>query len=75
MMMVIQSSEDMTPILNRLKRAQDQLGCVIRRIEAGRDGRDVVTQLAIEFETINRAAHAAGNTTPPVSTRSSAVAT
>ena len=44
--MVTLNTDDMTPVINRLRRAQGQLGGVIRLIEEGRDCRDVVTQLA-----------------------------
>jgi len=33
-------------IINRLRRAQGQLGAVIAMVESGRDCRDVVTQLS-----------------------------
>ena len=40
----------MAPVVNRLKRAQGQLGGVIRLIEEGRDCQSVVTQLAGEHD-------------------------
>ena len=49
--MVILDQDDMTPVINRLRRAQGQIGGVIRLIEEGRDCKDVVTQLA----AVNRA--------------------
>lgn len=42
-------------VLNRLKRAQGQLAGVIAMIEAGRDCRDVVTQLAAVSRALDRA--------------------
>lgn len=41
--------------VKRLKRAQGQLGGVIRMLEEGRDCRDVVTQLAAVSRAIDRA--------------------
>jgi DNA-binding FrmR family transcriptional regulator len=52
------NSEDMTPVLNRLRRAQGQIGGVIRLIEEGRDCRDVVTQLAAVNRALDRAGFA-----------------
>jgi len=42
-------------ILNRLRRAQGQLGAVITAVEAGADCRDVVTQLAAVSSALDRA--------------------
>ncbi|MBP0453027.1 metal-sensitive transcriptional regulator [Kitasatospora sp. RG8] len=42
-------------VLNRLRRAQGQLGGVIAMIEAGRDCKDVVTQLAAVSRALDRA--------------------
>lgn len=42
-------------ILNRLRRAQGQLAGVITMIEAGRDCKDVVTQLAAVSRALDRA--------------------
>ncbi|WP_330476713.1 metal-sensitive transcriptional regulator [Terrabacter sp. C0L_2] len=50
--------DDMTPVLNRLKRAQGQIGGVIRLIEEGRDCQDIVTQLAAVSRALNRAGFA-----------------
>ena len=36
----------MTPVINRIKRAQGQLAGVLRLLEEGRECEDVVTQLA-----------------------------
>lgn len=48
--------EQMTPVLNRLRRAEGQLAAVVRMIEERRDCMDVVTQLA----AVNHALHRAG---------------
>ncbi len=42
-------------VLNRLRRAQGQLSGVIAMIEAGRDCKDVVTQLAAVSRALDRA--------------------
>ena len=44
--MVELAPEDMGAVINRLKRAQGQIGGVLRMIEEGRDCKDVVSQLA-----------------------------
>lgn len=56
--MVILNTDDMTPVVNRLRRAQGQLGGVIRLIEEGRDCKDVVTQLAAVNRALDRAGFA-----------------
>lgn len=53
--MVTLNPDDMTPVVNRLRRAQGQLGGVIRLIEEGRDGKDVVMQLAAVGRALDRA--------------------
>jgi DNA-binding FrmR family transcriptional regulator len=45
----------MTDVIKRLRRAQGQVGGVIRMIEEGRDCADVVTQLAAASRALNRA--------------------
>jgi DNA-binding FrmR family transcriptional regulator len=52
------ADEDATPILNRLRRAEGQLGGVIRMLEEGRDCQDVVTQLAAVSKALDRAGFA-----------------
>nr|WSY50577.1 metal-sensitive transcriptional regulator [Streptomyces sp. NBC_00886] len=47
--------EAMGAVLNRLRRAQGQLTGVIAMIEAGRDCKDVVTQLAAVSRALDRA--------------------
>ena len=56
--MVTLEPDDMTPVVNRLRRAQGQLGGVIRLIEEGRDCKDVVTQLAAVNRALDRAGFA-----------------
>ncbi|OFE16683.1 cytoplasmic protein [Humibacillus sp. DSM 29435] len=56
--MVTLNPDDMTPVVNRLKRAQGQIGGVIRLIEEGRDCKDVVTQLAAVSRALDRAGFA-----------------
>ena len=48
-------SETMAGVLRRLKRAQGQIGGVIKMIEEGRDCADVVTQLAAASRALDRA--------------------
>jgi len=47
--------EALNAVLNRLRRAQGQLAGVIAMIEAGRDCKDVVTQLAAVSRALDRA--------------------
>lgn len=49
---------EITPILNRLRRAEGQLGGVIRMLEDGRDCQDVVTQLAAVSKALDKAGFA-----------------
>jgi len=48
-------SETMASVVKRLKRAQGQIGGVIKMIEEGRDCADVVTQLAAASRALDRA--------------------
>ena len=50
--------EQLVPVLNRLRRAQGQLGGVIRMLEDGRDCQDVVVQLAAVSRALDRAGFA-----------------
>ena len=52
---VTDDEESMAAVLNRLRRAQGQLSGVITMIEAGRDCKDVVTQLAAVSRALDRA--------------------
>ena len=56
--MVTLNTDDMSPVINRLRRAQGQIGGVIRLIEEGRDCKDVVTQLAAVNRALDRAGFA-----------------
>lgn len=56
--MVDLQPEKMTAVLNRLRRAQGQLGGVLKMIEEGRDCKDVVMQLAAVGKAIDRAGFA-----------------
>lgn len=51
-------STELTPVINRLKRAQGQLGAVTRMLEEGRDCKDIVTQLAAVSKALDRAGFA-----------------
>ena len=48
----------MAPVINRIKRAQGQLGGVLRMLEEGRDCEDVVTQLAAVSRALDKAGFA-----------------
>ena len=50
--------EDLTPVVNRLKRAQGQLAGVLRMIDEDRDCEEVVTQLAAVSRALDRAGFA-----------------
>ncbi len=52
------NADDMGPVINRIKRAQGQLGGVLRMLEEGRDCEDVVTQLAAVSRALDRAGFA-----------------
>jgi DNA-binding FrmR family transcriptional regulator len=49
---------EMTPVMNRIKRARGQLDGVLRLLEEGRDCADVVTQLAAVSKALDRAGFA-----------------
>ena len=49
---------EMTPAINRIKRARGQLDGVLRMLEEGRDCEDVVTQLAAVSRALDRAGFA-----------------
>lgn len=51
-------SQELTPVINRLKRAQGQLTAVTRMLEEGRDCKDVLTQLAAVSKALDRAGFA-----------------
>jgi DNA-binding FrmR family transcriptional regulator len=48
-------SEELADVIKRLRRAQGQIGGVIKMIEDGRDCSDVVTQLAAAARALDRA--------------------
>ena len=50
--------EEMGAVINRIKRAQGQLGGVLRMLEEGRECEDVVTQLAAVSRALDRAGFA-----------------
>lgn len=58
MIVVTLSPDAMGPVINRLKRAQGQLGGVLRMLEEGRECEDVVTQLAAVSRALDRAGFA-----------------
>ncbi len=49
---------EMTPVINRIKRAQGQLAGVLRMLEEGRECDEVVTQLAAVSKALDRAGFA-----------------
>ena len=48
-------SQDLEPVIKRLRRAQGQLAGVLNMIDEGRDCGDIVTQLAAVSKAIDRA--------------------
>lgn len=52
---MVGDEEAISVVLNRLRRAHGQLAGVISMIEAGRDCKDVVTQLAAVSRALDRA--------------------
>jgi DNA-binding FrmR family transcriptional regulator len=56
--MVELNPDEMGAVVNRLRRAQGQIGGVLRMIEEGRDCKDVVTQLAAVNRALDRAGFA-----------------
>lgn len=53
---VLGDEEQLAVVITRLKRANGQLGAVIRMLEEGRSCEDVVTQIAAVNKAINTAA-------------------
>ncbi|SEB07551.1 DNA-binding transcriptional regulator, FrmR family [Leifsonia sp. 21MFCrub1.1] len=49
------TTADIKPVLNRLRRAQGQLGAVIAAVESGGSCRDVVIQLAAVSSALDKA--------------------
>lgn len=56
--MVELNPADLGAVINRIKRAQGQLGGVLRMLEEGRDCEEVVTQLAAVSRALDRAGFA-----------------
>ncbi|MEU1086249.1 metal-sensitive transcriptional regulator [Streptomyces sp. NPDC005576] len=52
------AADELKSVLNRLRRAQGQIGAVIRMIEEGRDCEDVITQMAAVSRALDRAGFA-----------------
>ncbi|MEI2778801.1 MAG: metal-sensitive transcriptional regulator [Tetrasphaera sp.] len=51
------SEDDTDAVVKRLKRAQGQLGGIVRMIEDGRECQDIVTQLAAVGKAVDRAGY------------------
>ena len=51
-------AEQMQAVVKRLKRAQGQIGGIIKMIEDGRDCQDIVTQMAAVSKALDRAGFA-----------------
>jgi DNA-binding FrmR family transcriptional regulator len=56
--MTDQTTTDMKPVINRLRRAHGQLAAVITMVEQGKDCRSVVTQLAAVSGALDKAGFA-----------------
>jgi len=56
--MIELNPDEMGAVVNRLRRAQGQIGGILRMIDAGRDCKDVVTQLAAVNRALDRAGFA-----------------
>ncbi|MHB8188650.1 MAG: metal-sensitive transcriptional regulator [Dermatophilaceae bacterium] len=56
--MVQLDPDEMRAVVNRLRRAQGQIGGILRMIEDGRDCQDVITQLAAVNHALDRAGFA-----------------
>ena len=48
-------SDEMASVIKRLRRAEGQIGGIIRMIEDGRDCKDIVTQMAAVAKALDRA--------------------
>jgi DNA-binding FrmR family transcriptional regulator len=53
--MVVLNPDELGAVANRLRRAQGQIGGVLRMIEKGRDCKDIVTQLVAVKHALDRA--------------------
>ena len=56
--MVELKPEELGAVANRLRRAQGQIGGILRMIEQGRDCKDIVTQLVAANHALDRAGFA-----------------
>ena len=56
--MVELNPDEMGAVVNRLRRAQGQIGGILRMIEQDRDCKDIVTQLAAVNRAVDRAGFA-----------------
>ena len=56
--MVALNPEELGAVVNRLRRAQGQIGGVLRMIEQGRECKDIVTQLAAVNHALDKAGFA-----------------
>lgn len=56
--MVELNPEELGAVVNRLRRAEGQVGGVLRMIEQGRDCKDIVTQLVAVNHALDRAGFA-----------------
>ena len=56
--MVQLEPESIGKVVNRLRRAQGQIGGILKMIEDGRDCQDIVTQLAAVSKALDRAGFA-----------------
>ena len=52
------SPEELGAVANRLRRAQGQIGGILRMIEQGRECKDIVTQLVAVSHALDRAGFA-----------------
>jgi DNA-binding FrmR family transcriptional regulator len=53
--MVSLPQQDVEPVIKRLRRAQGQIGGIIRMLEEGRDCEEIVTQVAAVSKALDRA--------------------
>ena len=53
--MVALKQDEMSAVANRLRRAQGQIGGILRMIEEGRECTDIVTQLAAVNHALDKA--------------------
>ena len=52
------NADEMQAVTKRLKRAQGQIGGIVKMIEEGRDCQDIVTQVAAVSKALDRAGFA-----------------